>query len=188
MSSAANIWNMPWDGITGPTGGLGPTGLPGPTGKQGSTGTSGPTGQTGQTGPTGPTGSGVTGPIGATGQAANPTILYFNTGGPSVNSTDYMQFGGQSTTEAYCQIVAPRSGTLRNLFQYQAGISPGESCEIIVRVNGSNTSLISSLSYPVYYTYNNTDTVSVNAFDLISINVVATVGSTSTTLASMEFV
>ena len=64
-------------GITGATGGTGPTGITGatgvtgPTGITGATGGTGPTGFTGATGDTGPTGitgaTGVTGPTGSTG-------------------------------------------------------------------------------------------------------------------------
>ncbi|WP_345913607.1 BclA C-terminal domain-containing protein [Bacillus velezensis] len=80
-------------GITGATGGTGPTGFTGatggtgPTGITGATGGTGPTGITGATGVTGPTGStgatGVTGPTGITGAIGEtgPTGITGATGG-----------------------------------------------------------------------------------------------------------
>ncbi|WP_339072926.1 collagen-like protein [Bacillus velezensis] len=80
-------------GITGATGGTGPTGFTGatggtgPTGITGATGGTGPTGITGATGVTGPTGitgaTGVTGPTGITGAIGEtgPTGITGATGG-----------------------------------------------------------------------------------------------------------
>ena len=80
-------------GITGATGGTGPTGFTGatggtgPTGSTGATGGTGPTGITGATGVTGPTGitgaTGVTGPTGITGAIGEtgPTGITGATGG-----------------------------------------------------------------------------------------------------------
>ena len=80
-------------GITGATGGTGPTGFTGatggtgPTGITGATGGTGPTGITGATGVTGPTGitgaTGVTGPTGITGTIGEtgPTGITGATGG-----------------------------------------------------------------------------------------------------------
>ncbi|AFZ90376.1 BclA C-terminal domain-containing protein [Bacillus velezensis] len=70
-------------GITGATGGTGPTGFTGATGGTGITGPTGSTGVTGDTGPTGSTGAtGGTGPTGITGTSLTATSGYAsNTGG-----------------------------------------------------------------------------------------------------------
>ncbi|MBY0032545.1 MULTISPECIES: BclA C-terminal domain-containing protein [Bacillus] len=74
-------------GVSGPTGFTGATGGTGPTGSTGATGEIGPTGFTGATGGTGPTGStgaaGVTGPTGSTGATGGtgPTGFTGATGG-----------------------------------------------------------------------------------------------------------
>ncbi|WP_259425398.1 BclA C-terminal domain-containing protein [Bacillus velezensis] len=67
-------------GITGATGGTGPTGITGATGGTGPTGSTGVTGGTGPTGSTGATGG--TGPTGSTGTSLTATSGYAsNTGG-----------------------------------------------------------------------------------------------------------
>ncbi|MFE6032260.1 collagen-like protein [Bacillus velezensis] len=74
-------------GGTGPTGSTGATGVSGPTGITGATGGTGPTGSTGATGGTGPTGftgaTGVSGPTGFTGATGGtgPTGFTGATGG-----------------------------------------------------------------------------------------------------------
>ena len=200
--------------VTGPTGNTGYTGPTGPTGANsivtgptGNTGYTGPTGAnsivtgpTGNTGNTGPTGANsiVTGPTGNTGNTGKtgptgptgPTqyaIQNFNSAA-NVANNNFLRFGSQSVTENVCQFPMTRSGSLQNLFvKMFANTAGGSSTTFTVRLNGANTALTCTVAAATQTSSDTTHSVTVAAFDSISLQVTFTGNPGTGATASFEY-
>lgn len=165
--------------IIGPTGNIGPPGIPG---SATNTGATGPTGPLGLTGPIGLIGNrGVTGPTGST---QSQSFITLNSGGNYINNY-FISFGTQTQTESFGQIVMSRPGRLDNLYVANTGTN-NDSKLITVRVNGVNTPLQVSMFSPDINGADNTNVVSVNAGDKVSVQYQASV-SPSTYGGSVTF-
>jgi hypothetical protein len=138
-------------------------------GQTGPTGQPGVSGQPGTTGPTGISGSATN--TGATGLSGdNTTMITFNSGGNYINN-NFQFYGTQNSNELFAQIVVNKPSKISNLIVVNTGYnSPsGDTKVITVRVNGQNTPLsVSMYGFDVNKS-NNTDVVTVNPGDKISV-------------------
>ena len=154
-------------GQTGAIGATGPQGPQGQTGATGATGAQGPQGQTGATGATGATGP--QGPQGPAGPSGNSTIFLAPYNNPDNN--EFLGFGThlQSNTESTYSVALP-AGTVSNLMVW-AESAPGSGTTLRVRIrkNGANTNLTCTITGSATTCTDNSNTVSFNAFDIVSI-------------------
>ncbi len=114
-------------------------------------------------------------------------LIAMNSGGNLVNNAFLEQGGSQVPTESQAQIVATRSGTLKNFF-VNLTAAPGFVWSRIftVRINGVNSALSVTIPSAASTGSDITDNVTVNAFDLISIQQ-QNVGSAAASVGMASF-
>jgi hypothetical protein len=166
-------------GDTGPQGPIGPTGATGPQGPQG---IQGPKGDTGDMGPTGLQGAaglpgekGDKGDKGDTG-AVGPTIMMGTSGGSSLSGTQprYGILGGSgiNSKEGSVQQVLPVAGIANN-FYVRISTQPGsgKSYTFTLRKNSADTPLTCTIIGTATACNNDSDAISLNSGDVISIKI-----------------
>ncbi len=113
-------------------------------------------------------------------------VLGINVGAPS-SGTNYMAPQGRpliSATDAIGSIIVPTGGVLKNLY-LKSRVAPGAgtSWAVTLMLNGASQSLTATIADVATTANDTTNTVTVAAGDLISLQIVATGSPTSTSLS-----
>ncbi len=159
-------------GDVGPAGATGATGPAGPAGQDGAPGAPGATGPAGQDGAPGATGP--VGPPGPTGPAGGLRVLVSSIAFVDAADRDgYIGLGGQQSPIAVLAdavSAVPTSGSITTL----QAIVAGEGATLTLNVNGTDTGLKCTITAPATSCTDTTDSVGVNAGDLVAVHFVAT--------------
>ena len=102
--------------------------------------------------------------------AYQPFYFFWNSNNILTNSISYLGSNILSTTESSVQILVPRAGTIQSLsahLKLSAGVNSAR--KFTLRKNGHNTDLFVILAGNNHQGSNKTEGVSVECFDLISI-------------------
>jgi hypothetical protein len=129
----------------------------------------------GAPGPAGPAGvAGAPGPAGAPGTSNAPSPFVFGVDSTGFNGTRYMVPGYWDTIAPLTPegIRAPRAGTLKDLRINKRVAGAGASETFAVRVNGVLTALAVTVAASSTSGSNTTDFVSINAGDLVEIQII----------------
>ena len=115
-------------------------------------------------------------------------IFSFNSGGTMI-SGQYIGFGFMSATISKCEIVMTRAGTLSNMYGIVTVAGGGTSANIMTLYkNGASTTLALGFSATATQANDTTHTVSVSAYDVITLLYTASNGPASATgIISVEF-